>query len=217
MSRRAHGRRVDPRWPTRRLPSCESEAGLPAARSLRTRRPGRQRRTAALLGAGTHLRQHLRRHPPSENPAYTSSLGKPSAASRPRSPIVAKPTSCAYPTPSSQVGERFTVVEIRGMNDVPGSAQLVGETEEPAVCPCAWWKRSTSAMALLAKAGVIGGKSHRPHPQPANRARSVRSNVPLSSRYCGSAIHFGRRLLSRKRATALDRERPGEVGEMVGS
>ena len=45
--------------------------------------------------------------------------------------IVSKPTCSAWLTPVGQLGEGLAVVEIRGVNDVSGSAKVVGEGEAP--------------------------------------------------------------------------------------
>src|SRR4051794_38478701 len=78
---------------------------------------------------------------------------------------------------------------------------------------CVAYSTSFRSMALLGVAGVIGGaQSERPH-APA-REPGPKSAVECSGRRAApaGAVHFGRRLLSRKRAAPLDRERPVEVG-----
>src|SRR5580765_2084305 len=70
-----------------------------------------------------------------------------------------------------------------------------------------------SAMTLVAIAGVIGWvQSQRSHSPP--RELGAKRAVERSGRRGAAAatVHFCRRLLSRKRAAALDRERCGEVG-----
>jgi hypothetical protein len=45
--------------------------------------------------------------------------------------IVSKPTCSAWPTPSASSAKSLAVVEIRGVDDVSGSAEFVGKGEAP--------------------------------------------------------------------------------------
>jgi hypothetical protein len=64
--------------------------------------------------------------------------------------IVSKPTCSAWLTPVGQLGEGLAVVEIRGVNDVSGSAKVVGEGEAPGRQSLCMWKSRSSAMRVAA-------------------------------------------------------------------
>ena len=105
----------------------------PGASELRGREgSGEQQRS---LRAGARLRQHLSRHRPEREPGVDELVrqavgGEATAlADRPEANLRRVPDTLV------EVDERLTVVEIRGMNDVPGSAELVGESEEPRRLP----------------------------------------------------------------------------------
>jgi hypothetical protein len=68
---------------------------------------------------------------PSENPAYTSSAGSPSAARTPRSVTSSKPSSSAVAHPIFHRVEGAPLEQIGCMHGMPGAAQLVGERVDP--------------------------------------------------------------------------------------
>ena len=83
------------------------------------------------FGARTRLGQHLRRHHPEREPRIDDLTGQA---------VSSEPTALEdgfeadllrVANAVGELGEGLAVVEIRGVNEVSGSAELVGEGEAP--------------------------------------------------------------------------------------
>jgi hypothetical protein len=99
--------------------------------------------------AGTRLGQHLRRQHPERETGIDDVVRQPVGGESTALDDRLEADLLGVAHAIGELGEGLAVVEVRGVNEVSRSAELIGERPDATVRPRAWWNRINSVISAL--------------------------------------------------------------------